>query len=365
MTNYIKTVNNSKRHKLLWQEANRPVKWWNMFSVKKALSVTARALAVIAITGILASCMGVGETTRTVVRNLNPVNWFGDDENPKAKEQKPLLKASKPKSTKRSFPKLASVMARPNRPSSETENKSIAEGLAADTKNARYSDQQLRQSSTVFGGRQRPVGNVSRTNVNNNKTAVTFPVRRPYAVKPPQPTMVNKTSPKSTMSSIKKPSEVKAVNVRTAKVRRPAQARMGSNLVAPPVPARPQKASKTLLVGTIYFGDGSAKLRQQDISVIQAVKDVFNQMGGLVRVVGHSSMGARNHDPARRAAVNYKISLRRANAVAKELVRQGIPANDLEVIAKGDREPVYAETSQTGAAHNRRTEIFIEYVERS
>jgi outer membrane protein OmpA-like peptidoglycan-associated protein len=60
-----------------------------------------------------------------------------------------------------------------------------------------------------------------------------------------------------------------------------------------------------------------------------------------------------------------KISLDRANAVAAELVRQGVPPDRLEVIAQGARMPIYAETSPTGEAGNRRAEIFIEYVERS
>jgi flagellar motor protein MotB len=106
-------------------------------------------------------------------------------------------------------------------------------------------------------------------------------------------------------------------------------------------------------------------LSTQDRSILQAVTDVFGQIGGRVRVIGHSSMGARTFNSAQREAVNFKMSLKRANAVANELIRQGIPPEYVEVVAEGDRAPVYAETSQTGAAHNRRTEIFIDYLERS
>jgi flagellar motor protein MotB len=95
------------------------------------------------------------------------------------------------------------------------------------------------------------------------------------------------------------------------------------------------------------------------------VTGAFQQMGGRVRVIGHSSMGAWTLNSLRREAVNFKMSMKRANAVAKELIRQGIPPENMEVVAEGDRYPVYAETSQVGAAHNRRTEIFIDYLERS
>ena len=122
---------------------------------------------------------------------------------------------------------------------------------------------------------------------------------------------------------------------------------------------------KTVHVGTIYFGDGTSRLSSEDVSILRAVTDIFRQTGGKVRVVGHSSMGAPGFSSARREAVNYRMSLKRANAVASGLIRNGIPADSVEVIAEGDRAPVYAETSQIGAAYNRRAEIFIDYLDRS
>jgi outer membrane protein OmpA-like peptidoglycan-associated protein len=147
-----------------------------------------------------------------------------------------------------------------------------------------------------------------------------------------------------------------------ASVSRPSSASSASSA---PVAQSAEGIPKSLQVGTIYFSDGSAKLSRKDRSILQAVSDVFQKMGGRVRVIGHSSMGAWTFNSSRREAVNFKMSLKRANAVANELIRQGIPSTKVEVVAEGDRAPVFAETSQTGAAHNRRTEIFIDYLERS
>ena len=50
-----------------------------------------RVLVVAALGAVLIGCGGAGETTRKVVKNLNPVNWFGDDdaiENEGVKETK-------------------------------------------------------------------------------------------------------------------------------------------------------------------------------------------------------------------------------------------------------------------------------------
>ena len=489
---------------------HNPANWWNMLSSANAARLCVRVLVVIAVGGVVASCSSVGDTTRTVVRNLNPVNWFGDDDEDKRK--KPLA-AGKPSATQKGFPKLGSVPGRPERPSSEEQTKEIAEGLAADTANARYSNQQLRQSTAVFGGQprapstitpSRPVSppatlrrqaspSVARalpptiTRPVARPTARTVappPAIRPPAIRPPAvPTpavrtpsvrapsvrapVVRRPAPVANQGIVSPPTVVRtptvarppapirppaarhaptvasappvsrpsalvraptiapppppvrvaravrrpvvsrpavpatrpvtapvarrqfatpigqpnqapkpppvatpiggSLNERTVALRPPNPASVSRSTSAPvaPVTQRSQGVQKSLRVGTIYFGDGSAQLSTQDRSILQAVTDVFGQMGGRVRVIGHSSMGVRTFNSAQREAVNFKISLKRANAVANELIRQGIPPEKLEVVAEGDRAPVYAETSRTGAAHNRRTEIFIDYLEGS
>ena len=488
---------------------HNPANWWNMLSSANAARLCVRVLLVIAVGGVVASCSSVGDTTRTVVRNLNPVNWFGDGDEDKHKhKQKKPLAAGKPSATQKGFPKLGSVPGRPERPSSEEQTKEIAEGLAADTANARYSNQQLRQSTAVFGGQprapstitpSRPVSppatlrrqaspSVARvlpptiTRPVARPTARTVappPAIRPPAIRPPAvPTpavrtpsvrapVVRRPAPVANQGIVSPPTVVRtptvarppapirppaarhaptvasappvsrpsalvraptiappappvrvaravrrpvvsrpavpatrpvtapvarrqfatpigqpnqapkpppvatpiggSLNERTVALRPPNPASVSRSTSAPvaPVTQRSQGVQKSLRVGTIYFGDGSAQLSAQDRSILQAVTDVFGQMGGRVRVIGHSSMGVRTFNSAQREAVNFKISLKRANAVANELIRQGIPPEKLEVVAEGDRAPVYAETSRTGAAHNRRTEIFIDYLEGS
>ena len=494
---------------------HNPANCWNMLSSANATRLCVRVLLVIALGGVVASCSSVGDTTRTVVRNLNPVNWFGDEDNDKHKQKKPLA-AGKPSATQKGFPKLGSVPGRPKRPSSEEQTKEIAEGLAADTANARYSNQQLRQSTAVFGGQPRPPSTITPSRpVSPPATlrrqaspsmaralppTITRPVARPTArtvapppairppairppavpnpagrtpavrapslrapsvrapvVRPPAPvanqgivsppTVVRTTTVARPPALMRPPAALHAptvapappvarpsaavraptpppppvrvaravrrpvvtrpavpatrpvaapvarrqfatpigqpnqspkpppvatpiggsLNERTVALRPPNPANVSRSMSAPgaPVSQRSQGVQKSLRVGTIYFGDGSAQLSTQDRSILQAVTDVFGQMGGRVRVIGHSSMGARTFNSAQREAVNFKMSLKRANAVANELIRQGIPPENVEVVAEGDRTPVYAETSQTGAAYNRRTEIFIDYLERS
>ena len=52
--------------------------------------------------------------------------------------------------------------------------------------------------------------------------------------------------------------------------------------------------------------------------------------------------------------------LRRANAVAQELIRQGVPASRVLIDAVGDSQPVYYESMPQGEEGNRRAEIFVQ-----
>ena len=491
---------------MLRMSVNNSAVFRNILSLEGCL----RLVAVAVVFGTLAACSSAGDTARTVVKNLNPVNWFDGDEEDNNK--KPLA-AEKQSASSKSFPRLGSVPARPKRPSPEAETKQIAEGLAADTSNARYTDQQLRQSSTVFGGNAQPPSTVRLSGPIVRPTTIRRPAQppavappqtarrdgilRPPAIRPPAASRGAVALPKTRVSNVA-PSQVKAATLskqssaalaapRPVKAPTPARvsppptvappavaqpsvkvptlanvppppliprasaapsaspgkvqpptlakilspppqavsvarqravAPVAAPLVAraqvptvvatpvaqprqapkpPPVaipiggpisqrivslqppeaasvsPASPNRSSlansietpKTVQVGTIYFGNGSSRLSSEDDSILRAVTDIFRRTGGKVRVVGHSSMGSPRFNPAQRELVNYRMSLKRANVVAGGLIRNGIPADSVEVIAEGDRAPVYAETSQIGAAYNRRAEIFIDYLDRS
>ena len=514
-----------REHKMLRVQVQNSTVRRNILSLEGFL----RFVTVVAVFGMLAACSSAADTTRTVVKSLNPVNWFDDDE--EDKQKKPLA-AAKPGATSKSFPTIGSVPARPKRPSPEAETKQIAEGLAADTANARYSDQQLRKSSAVFGGNAQPpstirpsspikrpstIRNVSPPAARGASSSTTAarppatvrggivpppairpsspasrvappkprapvvappPVKAPAAkavqrrvappplkapavttrsaplpvapppvkaptlarvsppppvvpppvnaptlakVAPPPPKTAVPSSPTAAQGTVQPPTlaniapspvqatgvrrertaapvaapqpatQVRAptvatpvaqpreapkpppvatpiggpLNQRAVSLQPPAAARVSSTSVSTSTPPAQEATPKTVQVGTIYFGDGSSRLSSEDTSILRAVSDVFRQTGGKVRVVGHSSMGAASFNASQRESVNYRMSLKRANAVANELIRNGIPAESVEVIAEGDRVPAYAETSQTGAAYNRRAEIFIDYLERS
>lgn len=114
-------------------------------------------------------------------------------------------------------------------------------------------------------------------------------------------------------------------------------------------------------VGTVFFGNGSSKLSNEAIKELKNIADMYKKKGGKVRVVGHASSRTRNTDPLRHQLANFRVSLARANAVARQLTRLGVPADKIAVTAVADNEPVYYEFMPKGEAGNRRAEIFLDY----
>jgi outer membrane protein OmpA-like peptidoglycan-associated protein len=129
-------------------------------------------------------------------------------------------------------------------------------------------------------------------------------------------------------------------------------------------PAQPESVLKTVQVATIYFRDGSTRLSAKDRQLVDQVAEIARRTGGTLRIVGHASMGAPAGNTDRATMANYKVSLERANSVATELARNGVPGPRMQVIAEGARNPIYAESAPTGAAGNRRAEIYLDFFER-
>lgn len=114
-------------------------------------------------------------------------------------------------------------------------------------------------------------------------------------------------------------------------------------------------------VATIQFGKGSASLTNEDVRILKEVLNIHRQQGGVIRVVGHASSRTRNMTPEQHVAVNEKVSLNRADMVARKLLQLGVTGDRLYVGGVSDSQPLYREVMPSGEAGNRRTEIFVDY----
>ena len=133
----------------------------------------------------------------------------------------------------------------------------------------------------------------------------------------------------------------------------------GTADVAPAAYANPQGLPATAVV--FFPGDG-VSLSPEARSQVREVVAQFRQGGsqGYIRVVGHSSSRTGDMSPEKHMEIIFRKSQQRADAVAQELIRAGVPANKVLVEAVGDTEPVYYESMPKGEEGNRRAEIFLQ-----
>ena len=119
-------------------------------------------------------------------------------------------------------------------------------------------------------------------------------------------------------------------------------------------------SGNALRVATILFPNGSARLNSTDRRILRKVYALHRRNGGKVRIIGHASSRTRNLTAVKHKMVNFNISVSRADAIAKELMRLGVKRANILVGARADTEPMYYEVMPSGEAGNRRAEIYLE-----
>jgi len=112
---------------------------------------------------------------------------------------------------------------------------------------------------------------------------------------------------------------------------------------------------------TVQFGHDSARIPRAGRTLVRKVAEQYKAQGGVIRVVGHASSKTRNMPVAEHNLANFKVSLDRAQAVASELIRLGVPPEAIFVEARGASDPAFFESMPAGEAGNRRAEIFLDF----
>jgi outer membrane protein OmpA-like peptidoglycan-associated protein len=91
-----------------------------------------------------------------------------------------------------------------------------------------------------------------------------------------------------------------------------------------------------------------------------AAQDTIAKAAAAYKTKGGAQIKASGHtDRAGTEAYNMALSLRRANAVKDQLVRDGVAASDISVVALGEGQPMVPTADGVREAQNRRVEIVI------
>ena len=120
---------------------------------------------------------------------------------------------------------------------------------------------------------------------------------------------------------------------------------------APPPPPPPAPAAPSFMV---FFDWDRSNLSQQALATIAQAAQVFKSKGNArITATGHT-------DTSGPEAYNMALSLRRANAVKDALVRNGVPAQAITVIGRGEQGLLVPTADGVREPQNRRVEIVIQ-----
>ncbi len=120
--------------------------------------------------------------------------------------------------------------------------------------------------------------------------------------------------------------------------------------VPAPQPA-PAPSSGTPGALFVYFPLGGSAIRPEDQAVLDRASRQFRQGKPIVMIVSGST------DTVGSAEGNLWLSERRAKSVLEGLIARGIPADHLQLLAKGQTELAVQEPEGVAEARNRRVEI--------
>ncbi len=116
----------------------------------------------------------------------------------------------------------------------------------------------------------------------------------------------------------------------------------------------PIKDEVVLTVDRLGFAFDSAELDAESKAALDAAVDVIKSHSAVkMDVVGYT-------DTSGPEAYNLKLSERRAQAAVDYLVSQGIDADQLRAVGRGEADPVASNDTRDGRERNRRVELVVQ-----
>ncbi len=114
-------------------------------------------------------------------------------------------------------------------------------------------------------------------------------------------------------------------------------------------------------IATLSFRSGSSIVDSKALKKIKKIVDVAKKRNAKIKIVGHASTRTKDMPISEHKLVNFVISDKRAQSVAKAFISYKFPKENLITEAVSDSKPLFKENMPAGTQANQRTEIFLIY----
>lgn len=116
--------------------------------------------------------------------------------------------------------------------------------------------------------------------------------------------------------------------------------------------------SKVIFSGDSMFDSGSVNVKAEMNPILERVATEIRRVNGDVVIVGHTDATPINKPGIKD---NQVLSEKRADSVARLLIKAGVPAGKIRIEGVGERQPLRSNQDPVGRAQNRRVEMFVTY----
>jgi len=107
------------------------------------------------------------------------------------------------------------------------------------------------------------------------------------------------------------------------------------------------------LSGSVLFATGKHTL-------LPIAKERLNEVASAVKDQGFKAIVVEGHTDSRGSeSANESLSLKRAEEVRSHMITQGIPADKIQAVGRGEQVPVADNNTPEGRANNRRVELIV------
>lgn len=134
------------------------------------------------------------------------------------------------------------------------------------------------------------------------------------------------------------------------------------NISLPPIQKLELKDKIQYRIATINFPSGSSFVNYNGLKKIKKIVKLAKERNAKIKIVGHASKRTKDMPLNKHKLVNFSISDKRAQTVAKIVIEKyNFPSENLITEAVSDSKPLFREDMPAGTTANQRTEIFIIY----